>query len=103
MFSFPFREIWAWDFEYIAHNGEHPEPPVCLVAWELRSRRKIRLWQDQFGKNPPFSLREDSLFVSFAADAELGCHLVLGWPFPRYILDLRIEFKRAICTTPQHE
>jgi hypothetical protein len=102
MSSLPFREIWAEDFEYNVSKGEHPEP-LCVTAWELLSRRKIQLWQDQFGKSPPYSLGEDSLFVSYSANAELSCHLALGWAFPRHILDLRIEFKRAINTTPKHE
>ena len=44
----PFREVWAVDFEFIADPGEHPRP-VCLVAWELRSGRKLKLWRDCFG------------------------------------------------------
>jgi DNA polymerase-1 len=102
MSDHPFREIWAVDFEFIQPEGEIPSP-VCLVAWELRSRRKIRLWQDQLGKEPPYSLAADSLFVSFAADAELGCHLALGWQLPVRILDLRVEFLRATNTTPPSE
>src|SRR5256885_1258182 len=45
--SLPYREIWAVDFEFIAGAGENLDP-VCLVAWELRSGRKLRLWQDEF-------------------------------------------------------
>jgi hypothetical protein len=101
MYGLPFQEIWTGDFEFIAHAGEHPIP-VCLVARGLLSRRTIRLWQNQLGKDPPYPVGRDVLFVSFAADAELSCHLVLGWPLPRHILDLRIEFRRAINTTPQH-
>jgi hypothetical protein len=55
----PFREIWLADFEFSAKPGENPEP-VCLVAWELRSGRKLRLWRDEFGSAPPYSHREDS-------------------------------------------
>ena len=44
----PFAEIWAVDFEFGANPGENPEP-VCLVAWELSSGRKLRLWRDEFG------------------------------------------------------
>ena len=29
-------------------SGENPVP-VCVVAWELRSGRKLRLWRDEFG------------------------------------------------------
>jgi hypothetical protein len=98
----PFKEIWAADFEFVHRDGERYPEPVCLVAWELRSRRKIRLWKDQFGDDPPYSISADSLFVSFSVPAELSCHLALGWPLPARILDLRIEFLHAINTTPPH-
>jgi hypothetical protein len=48
----PFAEIWAVDFEFGAKLGENPEP-VCLVARELRSGNKLRLWRDEFGALPP--------------------------------------------------
>ena len=100
MSDLSFREIWAEDYEYNAPDGEHPKV-LCLAAQELRSRRKIRLWRDEFGGKPPYSVDNDSLFVSFAANAELSCRLALGWPFPAHILDLRIEYMRAINTTPK--
>jgi hypothetical protein len=33
------------------------------------------------------------LFVAYYAAAELGCHLALGWPLPRRVLDLFAEFR----------
>jgi hypothetical protein len=51
------------------------------------------LWRDQFGTAPPYSTGPDSLFVAYAADAELSCHLALGWPLPERVLDLYFEFK----------
>ena len=45
--ALPYAEIWAVDFEFRARPGQNPEP-VCLVAWELRSGRKLRVWQDEF-------------------------------------------------------
>src|SRR5215217_4270639 len=85
--ALPFCEIWAVDFEFVANPGENPDP-VCLVAWELRSGRKWRLWQDEFGLTPPYSTGPDSLFVAYYASAEIGCHLALGWPIPSRTLDL---------------
>jgi DNA polymerase-1 len=87
-----FQEIWAIDFEYIAKSGENPEP-VCLVGWELRSGRKLRLWRDQFGLTPPYPIGRESLIVAYYASAEIGCHLALGWPAPERLLDLFVEFK----------
>jgi DNA polymerase I len=88
----PFSEIWAVDFEFDADPGENPEP-VCLVAWELRSGCKLRLWRDEFGSTPPYPTGPDVLFVAYYASAEIGCHLALGWPVPERVLDLFTEFR----------
>ena len=88
----PFKEIWAVDFEFGSQPGENPEP-VCLVAWELKSGRKIRLWRDQFGVAPPYPTDPNVLFVAYYASAEIGCHLALGWPAPQRVLDLFTEFR----------
>ena len=90
--ALPFTEIWAVDFEFGAEPGENPEP-VCLVAWELRSGRKLRLWRDEFGAAPPYPTGPDALFVAYYASAEIGCHLALGWPVPERVLDLFTEFR----------
>jgi DNA polymerase I len=87
-----FREVWAVDFEFTAPPGERPTP-VCLVARELKSGKTIRLWKDQFGPVPPYSIDPASLFIAYYASAELGCHLALGWPMPARILDLFTEFR----------
>jgi DNA polymerase I len=91
--SLPFREIWAVDFEYYVTDGEQPRP-LCLVAKELKSGRIIRLWRDEFGLFPPYRLDPEALFVAYAANAELACHIVLGWGQPARILDLHAEFRR---------
>ncbi len=88
----PFSEVWAVDFEFDAKPGENPEP-VCLVAWELRSGRRLHLWQDQFGTAPPYPTGPNVLFVAYYASAEIGCHLALGWPVPERVLDLFTEFR----------
>jgi hypothetical protein len=90
----PFKEIWAVDFEFGADPGENPDP-VCLVALELRSGRKVRLWQDELGPMPPYPTGPDTLFVAYYASAEIGYHLSLGWPVPERILGLFIEFRNA--------
>jgi DNA polymerase I len=87
-----FDEAWAVDFEFTAPPGERPAP-ICMVARELHSGRTIRLWQDQFGPAPPFSIGERALFVAYYASAELGCFRALGWPMPANILDLYVEFR----------
>jgi hypothetical protein len=88
----PFREIWALDFEFGSESGDNPEP-VCLVTWELRSSRKLRLWSDEFVAKAPYPTDQDVLFVAYYASAEIGCHLALGWPVPQRVLDLFAEFR----------
>src|SRR6266540_1681170 len=87
----PFSELWAVDFEFRALPGERPVP-VCMVAKELRSGRLLRRWRDELPARPPFPVDQDTLFIAYAAQAELGCFLELGWPMPARILDLYAEF-----------
>src|SRR5512139_2770073 len=87
-----FSEIVCADFEYQADLGER-QRPVCLVAYGLKSGRRWRLWEDEFAAAPPYPVGQDTLFIAYFASAELGCHLVLGWPLPACVLDLCVEFK----------
>src|SRR5262249_35973629 len=41
----------------------------------------------------PYGTGPDTLFVAFFASAELGCHRVLGWDRPAWVLDLFTEFR----------
>ena len=95
----PFGEIWAVDFEFGSEPGENPEP-VCLVAWELRSGRKMKLWRDDFGTAPPYPTGPTALFVAYYASAEIGCHLALDWPVPERVLDLFTEFRNRTNGVP---
>ena len=98
-----FKEIWFVDFEFSAPPGERQDP-VCLVAWELFSGKKLRIWQDDLKKmkESPYSTGKNSLFVAYYASAEMGCHLSLGWPLPMNVLDLFTEFRNLTngLTTP---
>jgi DNA polymerase I len=87
-----FREVVVLDFEFAAPPGERPEP-VCLVAHELRSGQRFRIWKDQFGPEPPYATGPNVLLAAYYASAELGCYRVLGWPMPLRILDLFTEFR----------
>ena len=91
----PFSEVWAVDFEFRPEDGrEGNRPdPVCLVAYELKGGRRLRLWRDEFGPFPPYSVGPNSIFLAYYASAEIGCHLALGWPKPARILDLFTEFR----------
>ena len=87
-----FREVVVVDTEFAVTPGHRPIP-VCLVAHELRSGRRFRIWQDQFGPVPPYATGPDVLFVAYFASAELGCYRVLNWLMPERILDLFCEFR----------
>lgn len=90
-----YQQVWFVDYEFVALDGERPDPVVCLVAKELLSGETIRLWGDMLRKlkRPPYPTGEDSLFVAYYASAEFNCHLALGWPLPVNVLDLFTEFR----------
>jgi DNA polymerase I len=90
--NMPFAAVWVLDFEFNPSPGERPVP-VCMVAREVRTGQTIRLWQDQFGPAPPFSVGRDAVIVAYVASADLGCFRALGWPVPVNILDPYVEFR----------
>ena len=42
----------------------------------------------------PFAMTADECFIFFAADADVGVFIALGWTVPRHVIDVRIEFMR---------
>ena len=88
-----FKHVVLCDFEL------HPEGlqeggkpvPICGVFLDIKTGQKVRLWQDEFGDEPPFPTGKDTLWVAFVASAETGCFLSLGWPVPVNVLDLQVE------------
>ena len=91
------KELVFCDFEFMAGAGER-QKPICLVAYEMKSGRKHRIWEDELLKmdRPPYPVGKDSIFVAYYASAELGCHLALNWPMPENFFDLFTEFR--VCT-----
>jgi DNA polymerase-1 len=87
-----FRETVLVDFEFENLPGERPVP-VCMVAHELKSGRRFRVFQDQFGPAPPYAIGPDVLLTGYYVSAELGCYRALGWAMPERILDLFAEFR----------
>src|SRR5262245_20895051 len=89
-----YTSIWGVDFEFTPRLGDLPRP-ICVVAHELRSGRHNQLWEDDLQRCtiPPYDVGRSSLFVAYAAQAELSCHVALHWPFPARILDLFTEFR----------
>ncbi len=90
-----YKQIWLVDFEFGAPEG-HPPAPRCVVAREFHSGEERRVWLDvdQPPRCPPYPVDASSLFIAFSAQAELSCHLTLGWPLPVRIIDLFPEFCR---------
>ena len=63
----------------------------------MRSGRSLALWRDQLGQVPPYDIGPDSLFVCYSGtEAELACHLALGWLLPEHVVDLIVEYRMAI-------
>lgn len=89
-----FKEIWLVDFEFSCPPGEKPTP-VCMVAIEKNSRRKIRLFKEELTSltSTPFSIDKENLYVAYYASAEFSCHLTLNWELPFNVLDLFCEFR----------
>jgi len=89
-----FRAVWVLDFKLRRREGEAPEP-VCLVARELRSRREVRLWDDELRSrsSPPYDIGSDSAVFAHDATKAMGCHLALGWTLPTNVIDSFVEFR----------
>jgi DNA polymerase I len=75
------REVVAVDFEFTAIPGERPVP-VALVAHELRSGRRHRIFRDQFGPTPPFVTGPDVLVVATTRPPSLAATAFLGGQCP---------------------
>jgi DNA polymerase I len=66
-----------------------------MCARELRSGRELNIWGDELRRRStaPLNTGPDSLLVAYAAAAEIGCFLELGWRPPVNILDLFAEHR----------
>ena len=92
-----FEAIWHVDFEY-RQDANHRPIPVCMFAYEQHTGATIELWRDQLLRlrRAPFDTGQRSLMVAYAANAELSCFEVLGWPFPYNVLEICVEAIAAI-------
>ena len=93
-----YRAVWLVDFEFGQAGGPGgPHEPRCVVAREYKTGRTVHQWLDGSSGVPcPYDTGDDSLFVAYYASAETACHLSLGWPMPRRILDLCAEAKSLL-------
>ena len=102
-----FRTVVVVDFEYETVSGDYNlrdgdlPVPLCMVAYVLDERlqhvRTIRMWRDELQRSsrPPFDIGDDAVLVAYSAWAELTCFGVLGWPFPKHVLDLHTAYLAA--------
>jgi DNA polymerase-1 len=90
-----FSTIVVCDFEYEIADGDLPNV-LCMVAHvldqNLQHVRTIKLWRGDFGKEPPFDIGPDTLFVAYSAWAELTVFMTLGWKFPQHVFDLHTAY-----------
>jgi DNA polymerase-1 len=94
--SICFDRVWVCDFEYwTGTSGNEPPRPICFVAKEVMSGQMIRQWLWGASYIPcPITTDAKSLYVAFAASAEINCHRQLGWPIPTRVIDLYAEHRR---------
>ncbi len=99
----PFREILCVDTEFYPGKGKanggvegDASTPLCLVAYEMRSQRTNRLWQDKLGSSPPYRLDNSALFIGYMNSAEFGFHIARGWGEPACSLDMYLEFRHFV-------
>jgi hypothetical protein len=89
--NLPFARVILEDFEFISVPGDRPDV-VCMVFHDLGTGQTTRLWRNQLNDQLPYDDNE-TLVVSFVFNAEGACHLALGQPLPKHVLDLSPEFK----------
>ena len=87
------EQIWIADTEFYGADGDLPVP-VCAVFHNPLNGQTIRQWYERGDTpRPPVPLDNSTLFIAFAAQAELMTFIQLGWKMPRRILDLFIEYR----------
>lgn len=91
--------VWLVDFEFHPSGLREGNLPhvVCMVAREYFTGHEHRWWENTLysATTPPFPVDASALFVAYAAPAEMGCFLALGWTLPANILDLYLVFRNA--------
>jgi DNA polymerase I-like protein with 3'-5' exonuclease and polymerase domains len=91
-----YRAIWLVDFEFCSKSTHLPDV-VCVAAQEILSGRRFALWRDELGDTPPYDIGDDAVVVFYSGmEAELACHLTLGWPLPEHCIDLIAEYSTAV-------
>ena len=87
-----FEEIWFEDIELIPLPGERPDV-LCWCALELRTGRRIQLWDEQIGPTPPFRTDSRVLLVCLCRDRRMRMLSCKGLAASRAVLDLSPMFR----------
>jgi hypothetical protein len=93
-----FKTLCSIDFEFKAVNEFITEVHCCVLK-DLLTGRVIRLFGEELITPPPFLQDEDVVFVTFYGIAEFRCFIKLGWNFPKYHIDLYVEFSNLVNNT----
>lgn len=90
----PFRHVILLDTEFVGRDETGDNPiPVCVVARDLGTGQLWREMADDHGPFPPFPIGDDTLVVTFSANAEWRYFIEVGWPLPARVVDLYVEAK----------
>ena len=92
-----FPDVVVGDTEFSTVPEGDIQKPLCVCAKGVCSGRVVRYWvQGEEHKAPPpfFLSKPDILFVAFRAEAELRTFLAMGWPAPRFVLDVYYLHRR---------
>jgi hypothetical protein len=88
-----YRRAWVVDTEYCPFDN-HPRAR-CLCALDLLSGERREVWLAGVTRPPcPFEMAADECFIFWAADADVKLFITLGWPIPRSVIDVLVEFRR---------
>jgi hypothetical protein len=89
--------IYVLDTEFVAPDGEQ-QIPVSVCAKGFRQARDIRMFLDSPKACPFVGIdSETTLFIGYNLAAEYHTFLALGWPLPKYSIDMMFEYKNITC------
>lgn len=91
------NEIVSIDFEFSSPPGHRPKV-WCLAAREHRSGRRYQIGRSELlrMKSPPFDIGPWTIVTGYFLSAEMSCFHELGWPCPKNLLDLFVEFRNQL-------
>jgi DNA polymerase-1 len=95
---FYFKAVWSIDFEFKTVNEFIVEVHCCVLK-DFLTGRVVRLFAEELKTPPSFLQDEDIVFITFYGIAEFRCFLKLGWCFPKYHIDLYVEFSNLVNNT----